>query len=173
MTSISRHVSESPELQAWPGVWALGDCSAIPDRRTGGFYPPTAQHAFRQGRIVAENIVAAIRGTDRRIFRFSTIGQLAAIGRRTSRSLWGRGVSLLMGGTQPAFTSAGQKLFDANKPSYGPRAVVAALGNDPQGRCSPLEFPRSIYANGRPFELVQTPLQIVQIFEWTHGFREI
>jgi NADH dehydrogenase len=76
-------VSESLELQAWPSVWALGDCSAIPDRRTGGFYPPTAQHAFRQGRIVAENIIAAIRGTDRRIFRFSTIGQLAAIGRRT------------------------------------------------------------------------------------------
>jgi len=76
-------VSESLELHAWPGVWALGDCSAIPDRRTGGFYPPTAQHAFRQGRIVAENIIAAIRGTDRKIFRFSTIGQLAAIGRRT------------------------------------------------------------------------------------------
>jgi NADH dehydrogenase len=76
-------VGESLELQAWPGVWALGDCSAIPDRRTGGFYPPTARHAFRQGRIVAENIIAAIRGTDRRTFRLSTIGQLAAIGRRT------------------------------------------------------------------------------------------
>jgi NADH dehydrogenase len=50
-----------------PGVWALGDCSAIPDPRTDGFYPPTARHAFRQGRIVAENIIAAIRGTDKNI----------------------------------------------------------------------------------------------------------
>jgi len=76
-------VTESLELQAWPRVWALGDCSAIPDRRTGGFYPPTAQHAFRQARTVANNIIAAVRGTDRKRFRFSTIGQLAAIGRRT------------------------------------------------------------------------------------------
>jgi NADH:quinone reductase (non-electrogenic) len=76
-------VSESLELEGWPGVWALGDCSAALDRRTKRFYPPTAQHAMRQGRIVAHNIVAAVRGTDKKSFRFSTIGQLAAIGRRT------------------------------------------------------------------------------------------
>ena len=76
-------VTESLELQAWPGVWALGDCSAIPDRRRGGFHPPTAQHALRQGKIVAHNVIAAIRGTERKRFNFSTIAQLAAIGRRT------------------------------------------------------------------------------------------
>jgi NADH:ubiquinone reductase (H+-translocating) len=53
------------------------------DPRTGGFYPPTAQHALRQGKIVAHNIAAALRGGDKKPFRFSTIGQLAAIGRRT------------------------------------------------------------------------------------------
>src|SRR5271170_7706531 len=42
-------VTESLELQAWPGIWALGDCAAIPDPRSGGFHPPTAQHALRQG----------------------------------------------------------------------------------------------------------------------------
>ena len=76
-------VTESLELQAWPGVWALGDCSAALDRRTGRFYPPTAQHAMRQGKVVAHNIIAAVRGTEKKRFRFSTIGQLAAIGRRT------------------------------------------------------------------------------------------
>jgi NADH dehydrogenase len=76
-------VTESLELQDRPRIWALGDCSAVPDRRTGGFYPPTAQHAFRQGRIVAHNIIAAVRGTKRKEFHFSTIGQLVAIGRRT------------------------------------------------------------------------------------------
>jgi NADH dehydrogenase len=76
-------VTESLELQAWPGVWALGDCSAIPDRRRGGFHPPTAQHALRQGKIVAHNVIAAVRGTEQKRFDFSTIAQLAAIGRRT------------------------------------------------------------------------------------------
>ena len=76
-------VTESLELQDWPGVWALGDCSAIPDRRRGGFYPPTAQHALRQGKVVAHNVIAAVRGTKQKPFAFSTIAQLAAIGRRT------------------------------------------------------------------------------------------
>jgi NADH:ubiquinone reductase (H+-translocating) len=76
-------VTESLELQGWPGVWALGDCSAIPDRRRGGFHPPTAQHALRQGKIVADNVIAAVRGTEQKRFDFSTIAQLAAIGRRT------------------------------------------------------------------------------------------
>jgi len=77
------HVTEFLEVQARPGVWALGDCSAALDRRTGRFYPPTAQHAMRQGQVVANNIIAAVHGTQKKKFRFSTIGQLAAIGRRT------------------------------------------------------------------------------------------
>jgi NADH dehydrogenase len=76
-------VTESLELQAWPGVWALGDCSAIPDRGRGGFHPPTAQHALRQAKIVAHKLIAAVRGTEPKRFDFSTIAQLAAIGRRT------------------------------------------------------------------------------------------
>jgi NADH dehydrogenase len=76
-------VTEFLEFQGWPGVWALGDCSAIPDRSTGRFHPPTAQHALREGKIAAHNIIAAIRGTEKKRFDFSTIGQLATIGRRT------------------------------------------------------------------------------------------
>ena len=76
-------VTEFLELQGWPGVWALGDCSAIPDRLTGKFHPPTAQHALRQGKIAAHNIMAAIRGTEKKRFDFSTIAHLATIGRRT------------------------------------------------------------------------------------------
>lgn len=74
---------EFMELQDWPGVWALGDCAQIPDPKTGKPYPPTAQHALRQGKVLAHNIRAAIRGRRRKPFVFSTIGQLAAIGRRT------------------------------------------------------------------------------------------
>ncbi len=71
------------EVPEWPGVWALGDCALIPDPRTGKAYPPTAQHALRQGKILAGNILAAIRGGKKRLFVFTTIGLLASIGRRT------------------------------------------------------------------------------------------
>jgi NADH:quinone reductase (non-electrogenic) len=76
-------VTEFLELQGWPGVWALGDCSAVPDRLTGKFHPPTAQHALRQGKVAAHNLIATIRGTEKKRFDFSTIAQLATIGRRT------------------------------------------------------------------------------------------
>lgn len=76
-------VTESLELSEWPGVWALGDCAAVPNRKTGAFHPPTAQHGLRQAKIVANNIIATIRRTEKRRFDYSTFAQLAAIGRRT------------------------------------------------------------------------------------------
>ncbi|HEX6174390.1 MAG TPA: NAD(P)/FAD-dependent oxidoreductase [Candidatus Binatia bacterium] len=76
-------VDENLEIPGRPGVWALGDCAAIRDHQSGKLYPPTAQHALRQGKVVARNVIAAVRGTAKRPFVFSTIGQLAAIGRRT------------------------------------------------------------------------------------------
>lgn len=86
---------------------------------------------------------------------------------------WGRGNSILMGNPWPNFTDNGRKIFQANKPSFGPTAVLPALGNDPQGHCDPLGYPRNIYANGRSFELVMTPQKIWQIFEWSRAGREI
>jgi NADH dehydrogenase len=76
-------VDEFLQVPGWPGVWSLGDCACVPDRATGGAYPPTAQHASRQGTVLAHNIAAAIRGGRKRPFAFRTLGQLAAIGRRT------------------------------------------------------------------------------------------
>ena len=76
-------VDETLAVPGWPGVWSLGDCAAIPDRQSGQFFPPTAQHAIRQAARVAANVVASIEGRPLRPFTFRTIGQLAAIGRRT------------------------------------------------------------------------------------------
>lgn len=70
------------QVEMKEGVWALGDCASIPDGN-GGFHPPTAQHALRQAKTAARNIVASIRGEALKPFSFKTIGQLAAIGRRT------------------------------------------------------------------------------------------
>lgn len=63
-------------------VWAIGDCASIPDQQ-GGACPPTAQHALRQGRLVADNIVASERGLPLKQFRFRTLGLLVALGHRT------------------------------------------------------------------------------------------
>ena len=65
-------VTESLELSEWPGVWALGDCAAVPNRKTGAFHPPTAQHGLRQAKIVANNIIATIRRTEKRRFDYLT-----------------------------------------------------------------------------------------------------
>jgi NADH dehydrogenase len=83
-------VNEFLEVPDWPGVWALGDCALVPDRQSGQFCPPTAQHALREGKVLAENLVATIRGGQKTPFLFKTIGQLATIGRRT-------GVANIMG----------------------------------------------------------------------------
>jgi NADH dehydrogenase len=61
------------EMPEHPGVWALGDAAVAVDARSGEPSPPTAQHATRQARCVAENIVAAMRGTPRRPFAFETL----------------------------------------------------------------------------------------------------
>src|SRR5687767_6607128 len=82
--------NEFLEVENVPGVWALGDCAAVPDPTTGKSCPPTAQHAIRQGKVVAENVVAAINDGRRRRFEFKTIGALASIGKRT-------GVARIMG----------------------------------------------------------------------------
>jgi len=67
-----------------PGVFALGDCAAVPDAATGRPCPPTAQYAIRMGRVVADNIAAAIRGAAPRAFHYRPIGLLASLGRRSA-----------------------------------------------------------------------------------------
>jgi NADH dehydrogenase len=71
------------EIPGWKGVYALGDCASLIDSVSGKPHPPTAQHAVREGKTVARNLAAALDGRAKRPFRFSTLGQLATIGRRT------------------------------------------------------------------------------------------
>jgi len=63
-------------------VWAIGDCAAVPDAsRAGSSCPPTAQHAIRQGRLVARNVAATLAGGTPRPFRYRTKGVVAELGR--------------------------------------------------------------------------------------------
>ena len=63
------------------GFWACGDCAAIP-MANGESSPPTAQFAQRQGTLVGRNLLAEQKGKTLRPFRFSGLGELAAIGHR-------------------------------------------------------------------------------------------
>ena len=61
----------------------MGDCAALIDPTSKQPYPPTAQHALREGRQVAKNICARMKKKPTTPFVFKMQGQLAAIGRRT------------------------------------------------------------------------------------------
>lgn len=77
-------VNEYLAVPGIKGLWACGDCAAVPDGyETGNFFPPTAQHGLRQATTAAKNIEAAIDGRALTPFTFTTLGQLATIGRRT------------------------------------------------------------------------------------------
>jgi NADH dehydrogenase len=80
------------ELSGYEGqVYALGDCASITDPHTGKPYPPTAQHAIRQGKVAAKNVISSIEGkTKKQKFDYKTKGMMAEIGKRT-------GVAILLG----------------------------------------------------------------------------
>jgi NADH dehydrogenase len=68
----------------FPGVWALGDCAAVTDSKTGKPCPPTAQFALREARTVAKNIYASLRGKALTPFHFDSLGALCVVGHQTA-----------------------------------------------------------------------------------------
>ena len=62
------------------GIWAMGDCSLVPNKKSGQFCPPTAQFAHRQAKTLAKNIVAKISNQTTEEFSYKPIGMLASIG---------------------------------------------------------------------------------------------
>ena len=77
-------VDAALEVPDRPGVWAVGDCAAVRDAKTGELCPPTAQHATRQAAHVARNIVTALRGEPKRAFAFTALGKMGSLGRRSA-----------------------------------------------------------------------------------------
>jgi NADH dehydrogenase len=71
------------EVEGAQNLWALGDCARVP-LPSGGVCPPTAQHATRQARTAAHNIVAAIRGGARQEFNFKGLGKLCSLGHHSA-----------------------------------------------------------------------------------------
>ncbi|MGW3358956.1 NAD(P)/FAD-dependent oxidoreductase [Streptomyces bungoensis] len=69
-------------LPGHDGVFALGDSAAVPDlaKGDGAVCPPTAQHAMRQGRKVADNVMAALRGQSLQPYEHKDLGLVVDLG---------------------------------------------------------------------------------------------
>jgi NADH dehydrogenase len=71
------------ETEPVPDAWAAGDDAAVPDLASavpGATTVPNAQHAVRQGRRLAKNIVAALRGRMTVPYRHASLGVIATLG---------------------------------------------------------------------------------------------
>ena len=65
------------------GAWAAGDVSAVPDLSgggVGGYCVPNAQHAVRQAKLLAKNLVAVLRGELPREYHHKNLGAVAGLG---------------------------------------------------------------------------------------------
>jgi NADH dehydrogenase len=84
------------EVEGAANIWALGDCAQVP-APDGGSSPPTAQHAIRQAKTLANNIVASIRGGEKQTFGFKGLGKMGALGHRSAvADIFGINVSGLL-----------------------------------------------------------------------------
>ena len=72
-----------------PGIWAIGDCASVLPAPDAKPYPPTAQHALREGTHVADNMLAFADGKPLKPFAFTMIGQMANLGERSAVAMVG------------------------------------------------------------------------------------
>jgi NADH:ubiquinone reductase (H+-translocating) len=65
------------------GAWSAGDCAAVPDLTStvpGTLTSPSAQHSVRQAPLMADNIVATIRGRALKDYKHKHVGSVASLG---------------------------------------------------------------------------------------------
>jgi NADH:ubiquinone reductase (H+-translocating) len=88
------HADTAPNLQVrgTDYVWAAGDNAQVPDLATGegAWCPPNAQHALRQSKVLADNVISAMRGFPQSEYKHKNLGAVAGLGLH-------KGVALLFG----------------------------------------------------------------------------
>ena len=77
-------VENTMRVAGRPGVWAVGDCAALNDGKTGNPCPPTAQFALREAHALARNIRATLQGRAVQPFHFDSLGALCVVGHHTA-----------------------------------------------------------------------------------------
>ena len=88
------------------GAWAAGDCAAVPDLTSEdpeATCAPTAQHAVRQAKLLADNLVAVLAAGDEngvplKSYAHTNLGTVASLG-------IGKGVARIMGRDLRGFTA--------------------------------------------------------------------
>jgi NADH dehydrogenase len=69
-------VDATLRVEGRENMWALGDCTAVPNTKTPGtFDPPTCQHALRQARRLAKNVTGRPKP-----YGYRMLGQVATLG---------------------------------------------------------------------------------------------
>jgi len=71
------------------------------------------------------------------------------------------------------YTPEGRKAFLANRPTFGVTQVEAAVTNDPMPACNPQGFPRIVLHNFRTSRIVQTPENVLVLYEFNKKWRVI
>jgi NADH dehydrogenase len=72
-------VEGTMRCKSHPEVWALGDCAVVP-APDGQPYPGLAQHALREARVLARNVVGALDGQPPQPFVYATLGMMGSLG---------------------------------------------------------------------------------------------
>ncbi|MCX5388650.1 NAD(P)/FAD-dependent oxidoreductase [Streptomyces sp. NBC_00094] len=83
--TVRGRLAVTPEMgvPGLDGVWGLGDAAAVPDvakGEEGAICPPTAQHAMRQGKALADNVVATLRGERTQPYVHKDLGLVVDLG---------------------------------------------------------------------------------------------
>ncbi|MER7771253.1 NAD(P)/FAD-dependent oxidoreductase [Kitasatospora sp. NPDC096140] len=75
-------VTAEMRVPQFEGVFALGDAAAVPDlaKGDGAVCPPTAQHSARQGRVVANNVIASLRNQPLEPYYHKDLGLVVDLG---------------------------------------------------------------------------------------------
>jgi len=77
--------NQTLQIPTHQDVFVLGDCASIKDEKTNEFYPATAQHAIREGSVVAKNLKKLLeQKSDLQKFAFDSMGTMAIIGNKTA-----------------------------------------------------------------------------------------
>jgi hypothetical protein len=100
---------------------------------------------------------------------------------RDLSGIWGVDDKIRMEGILPTgvkshapFTALGEEIANnVYKPGDGPRRVPIGLVNDPLDGCDPAGFPRNLLFELRPFQVVQTPNQVLILYQYQRVWRVI